>query len=65
MTEYTEAFRYHGIDGDMLLEASDAVLDELGVTKAVHKAKLEIKFKKDPEHRVEETQCMFITATPW
>ena len=45
ITQYTEAFRYHGIDGDILLEASDAVLKELGVTKAVHKAKLQT-FKK-------------------
>ena len=45
MTEYTEAFRCCGINGDILLEASDAVLNELGVTKALHKVKLKTKFK--------------------
>ena len=76
MTEYTEAFRYHGIDGDLLLEASDAVLNELGVTKALHKVKLKTKFKnftcswkdlagqKDSEHRVEKKQCTLVSATP-
>ncbi len=43
--QYTEAFRRHGIDGDLLLEASDAVLNELGVVSALHKVKLKTKFK--------------------
>ena len=74
MTEYMKAFHDHGIDGDILLEANDAVLNELGVTKALHKVKLKTKFKKftsnqkdlagqnNPEHRVEETQCMFVSV---
>ncbi len=43
--QHLEAFRRHGIDGDLLLEANDAVLTELGVVSSMHRIKLRTKFK--------------------
>lgn len=45
LSEYSEVFRRHGIDGDLLQEANDAVLKELGVNNALHRVKIRTKFK--------------------
>ena len=40
------SFQQGGIDGDLLLEADDSVLKELGVTSAFERNKIKAKFKR-------------------
>ena len=45
MGQYVAAFQQHGVDGDLLLEANDNVLKELGVASAVDRVKIRTRFK--------------------
>ena len=46
MSEFVDKFEKNQIDGEMLMEASDEVLDELGVRKHIQKISLRTNFKK-------------------
>lgn len=46
MSEFVEKFEEEKIDGEMLMEAPDEVLDELGVKKHIQKLALKTNFKK-------------------
>ena len=44
--KYREIFQESGMDGDLLLEADDSVLKEMGVKSAVDRKKITTKYKK-------------------
>ena len=46
MNEFVEKFKEEQIDGEMLMEASDDTLNELGVQKQIQKLALKSNFKK-------------------
>jgi len=46
LSKFSAIFRESGIDGDLLLEADDNVLKELGVSSAVDRIKIKAKYKK-------------------
>ena len=45
LKQFSRSFLENGIDGELLLNASDAVLRELGVEKGVHMRMIRTKFK--------------------
>ena len=45
LDKYRDIFQKKGMDGDLLLEADDNVLKELGVSSAVDRKKLKTKYK--------------------
>ena len=45
LSKYSAIFQESGIDGDLLLEADDNVLKELGVSSAVDRKKFKTKYK--------------------
>ena len=45
LSKYSAIFKESGIDGDLLLKADDNVLEELGVSSAVHRKKIMVKYK--------------------
>ena len=45
LDKYHDIFQKTGMDGDLLLEADDNVLKELGVSSAVDRKKLKTKYK--------------------
>ena len=46
LSKYSAIFQESGIDGDLLLEADDNVLKDLGVSSAVHRNRIKTKYKK-------------------
>lgn len=46
MNKFVEMFEKHQFDGEMLMEASDEVLDELGISNHIQKLALKTNFKK-------------------
>ena len=46
MNEFVEKFKEEQIDGEMLLDASEEVLNELGIQKHIQKLALKSNFKK-------------------
>ena len=46
MNKFVEMFEEHKIDGEMLMEASDDVLAELGIANQIQKLALKSNFKK-------------------
>ena len=46
LDKYRDIFRDSGIDGDLLLEADDSVLKELGVRSALDRTRIKAKYKK-------------------
>ena len=42
LSKYLAIFRESGMDGDLLLEADDSVLEELGVTSAIERLKIKV-----------------------
>lgn len=44
--KYRDIFEKSGMDGDLLLEADESVLEELGVKSALHRTKITTKYKK-------------------
>ena len=45
LDKYSPIFQESGIDGDLLLEADDRVLKELGVMSALDRKKIKTKYK--------------------
>ena len=45
LDKYHDIFQESGMDGDLLLEADDSVLKELGVSSAVDRKKIKTKYK--------------------
>lgn len=45
LMQFAESFGENRIDGELLLNASDEVMNELGVTKGVHKLMVRQRFK--------------------
>ena len=45
LSKYSTIFQVSGIDGDLLLEADDNVLKELGVSSALDRKKIMVKYK--------------------
>ena len=45
LQQFAESFREQQIDGELLLNASDDAMNELGVVKGVHKMMIRQKFK--------------------
>ena len=43
--KYCDIFQESGIDGDLLLEADDTMLKELGVNSALDRKKIKTKYK--------------------
>ena len=46
LDKYSATFKEKGIDGDLLLEADDRVLKELGVNSAVDRRRIKTQYKK-------------------
>ena len=46
LDKYSATFQEKGIDGDLLLEADDRVLKELGVNSAVDHRRIKTQYKK-------------------
>ena len=46
LDKYHDIFQKTGMDGDLLLEADDNVLKELGVSSAVDRNRMKTKYKK-------------------
>ena len=46
LNKYRSIFEESGMDGDLLLEADDDVLKELGVSSALDRKKIMTKYKK-------------------
>ncbi len=46
MAEYGRTFEEHNIDGQVLLEATDHMLKEIGITRATHRANILVGFRK-------------------
>ena len=44
--KYCKIFQESGMDGDLLLEADDSVLEELGVKSALDRTRIKTKYKK-------------------
>ena len=42
LDKYSAIFQQSGMDGDLLLEAGDSVLKELGVSSAVERLKMKV-----------------------
>ena len=42
LDKYCDIFQESGMDGDLLLEADDSVLEELGVNSAVERLKIKV-----------------------
>ena len=42
LSGYCASFQKSGMDGDLLLEADDSVLKELGVTSAIERLKIKV-----------------------
>ena len=42
LDKYCDTFQQSGMDGDLLLEADDSVLKELGVSSAVERLKIKV-----------------------
>lgn len=45
LNKYIDTFQQWAIDGDLLLEADDSVLEELGVSSALDRKKIKAKYK--------------------
>ena len=45
LDKYIDTFQQWAIDGDLLLEADDSVLKELGVSSALDRKKIKAKYK--------------------
>ena len=45
LDKYIDTFQQWAIDGDLLLEADDSVLEELGVNSALDRKKIKAKYK--------------------
>lgn len=45
LNKYIDTFQQWAIDGDLLLEADDSVLKELGVSSALDRKKIKAKYK--------------------
>ena len=45
LDDYCDIFKKSGMDGDLLLEADDSVLKEMGVSSALHRVKIKAKYK--------------------
>ena len=45
LDKYSAIFQESGMDGDLLLEADDTVLKELGVSSALDRKKIKTKYK--------------------
>lgn len=45
LKQFSQSFLENGIDGELLLNASDAVMKELGVEKGIHMRVIRTKFK--------------------
>ena len=46
LNKYHDIFQKSGMDGDLLLEADDSVLEELGVRSALDRTRIKAKYKK-------------------
>ena len=46
LAKYHDIFQESGMDGDLLLEANDNVLKELGVKSTVDRNRMKTKYKK-------------------
>ena len=46
LDKYRDIFQESGIDGDLLLEADDTVLKELGVNSALDRTRIKAKYNK-------------------
>ena len=46
LDKYCDIFQESGMDGDLLLEADDSVLKELGVRSALDRTRIKTKYKK-------------------
>ena len=46
LKKYCDIFEESGMDGDLLLEADDSVLKELGVRSALDRIRIMTKYKK-------------------
>ena len=46
LDKYCASFQESGMDGDLLLEADDGVLKELGVSISIERIKIKTKYKK-------------------
>ena len=46
LDKYCDKFKEHGINGDLLLEADDSALEELGITSALERLKIKVHRKK-------------------
>ena len=44
MNEHVQSFQEHGIDGELLLEASEEVLEELGVKNHIQRLSIKMRF---------------------
>ena len=44
--KYSAIFQESGMDGDLLLEADDTVLKELGVSSGLDRTRIKTKYKK-------------------
>ena len=45
LDKYRDIFQESGMDGDLLLEADDSVLKELGVSSALDRTRIKAKYK--------------------
>ena len=45
LDKYSAIFQKSGVDGDLLLEADDSVLKELGVSSALDRNRIKTKYK--------------------
>ena len=46
LDKYRDIFQESGMDGDLLLEADDTVLKELGVRSALDRTRIKAKYNK-------------------
>ena len=46
LDKYRDIFQESGMDGDLLLEADDTVLKELGVSSALDRTRIKAKYNK-------------------
>ena len=46
LDKYSAIFQESGMDGDLLLEADDTVLKEIGVRSALDRTRIKTKYKK-------------------
>ena len=45
LDKYCDTFKESGMDGDLLLEADDSVLKEMGVSSALDRVKIKVNYK--------------------